>query len=426
VGRPAAGTRDDPETDDRDEQPMSPEPEPRTITISSYEEARDAFRQKHLRQALYDEGEVVMADVLVNLHGDAHRARRRLENRLFRRDTHERYERELFPPIVTETLAPHIAAGRAELVGLSHQLMMNLAASTAGVDRPERSAEETARLYAYLMLFIEGATLAHYTGDRQAKRAEVAAALAAFDEEFLRPSITRRRAALDALESGTLAEDDLPRDVLTVLLRNQDDLELAPDVVLRETCFYLLAGAHTSATAFVRTLHSVFEMARADGGTPADAERARDDLVFLQRCVHETVRLHPSSPVAMRWATEPCTLLSGVGVGPGDKVVIDLMAANRDPQAFGGDADRFDPHRELPPGVAPWGLSFGLGMHACIGQELAAGRDLLEEDGNQLYGLVPVAVQAMLQAGARPDPDDPARLDPTSARGYWASYPVLL
>ena len=135
-------------------------------------------------------GDVVMADVLVNLHGDAHRARRRLENRLFRRDTHERYERSLFPPIVTETLAPHVAAGRAELVGLSHQLMMNLAASTAGVDRPERTAEETSRLYAYLMLFIEGATLAHYTGDRQAKRAEVAAALAAFDEEFLRPSIS--------------------------------------------------------------------------------------------------------------------------------------------------------------------------------------------------------------------------------------------
>ena len=47
-------------------------------------------------------------------------------------------------------------------------------------------------------------------------------------------------------------------------------------------------------------------------------------------------------------------------------------------------------------------------MHACIGQELAAGRDLGEDDGGPLFGLVPVAVQAVLQAGARPDPDDPA------------------
>ena len=389
-------------------------------TLTTYEAARDAFRQKHLRQALYDEGEVVMADVLVNLHGDEHRARRRLENRLFRRDTQERYERHLFPPIVAETLAPHVAAGGAELVSTSHEMMMNLAAFTAGVDRPERSGEETHRLYEYMMRFIEGATLAHYGGDRAAKRAEVADALVAFDEEFLQPSIARRRAALAALAVGEVTEDDLPRDVLTVLLRNEDDLDLAPDVVLRETCFYLLAGAHTSATAFVRTLDHVFRMREV---APADAERAREDLAFLQRCVHETVRLQPSSPVAVRRAVEAVDLLGGRAVAPGDEVVIDLMAANRDPAVFGPTADEFDPHRELAPGVAPWGLSFGLGMHACIGQELAAGSDL-RAGAEPLHGLVPVAVHAVLAAGGRPDPDDPPRLDPTSARGYWAAYPV--
>ena len=398
--------------------------EPNVVTITTYDQARDAYRQKQLRQALYDAGDVVMADVLVNLHGDEHRARRRLENRLFRRETHARYERELFPPIVEETLTPHVDAGDAELVGLSHQMMMNLAAFSSGVDRPEGSAEETLHLYSYMMRFIEGATLAHYTGDRDAKRAEVAAALTAFDAEFLRPSIARRRTALARLDAGEIGEEDLPRDVLTVLLRNQDDLELADDVVLRETCFYLLAGAHTSATAFVRTLHSVFEMTTS---SPADAERARHDLDFLQRCVHETVRLQPSSPVAMRWALDEVVLDGGQRVEPGDKVVIDLMAANRDPAAFGAGADRFDPHRELPAGVAPWGLSFGLGMHACIGQELAAGTDSLgaPTGSDHLHGLVPVAARAVLAAGAAPDPTRPAELDPESARGYWRRYPVV-
>ena len=93
---------------------------PRQLTVDSFLVARDTLRQRHLRQALYDAGDVVMADVLVNLHGSDHRDRRRLENRLFRRDTHERYERELFPPIVSETFAPHALRGRAELVGLSH------------------------------------------------------------------------------------------------------------------------------------------------------------------------------------------------------------------------------------------------------------------------------------------------------------------
>jgi cytochrome P450 len=401
---------------------------PAVITVSTYEGARDAFRQKQLRQALYDEGEVVMADVLVNLHGDAHRARRRLENRLFRRDAHERYEHELFPPIVAATLAPHVEAGSAELVSLSHELMMNLAASTAGVDRPLATAEETHRLYGFLMTFIEGATLAHHTGDRDAKRAEVREALARFDDEFLQPSVARRRSLLARFEAGELEEVDLPHDILTVLLRNTDELQLPDDVVLRETCFYLLAGAHTSATAFVRTLHHLFDLAAS--GEPV----APDDVALLQRCVFETIRLQPSSPIALRWALEDLVLADGRAVAAGDQVVIDLMAANRDRSAFGARAEDFDPRRELPAGVAPWGLSFGLGMHACIGQQLAAGVEAPVGAGeagagasggdDHLVGLVTVALRAVLEAGARPDPDRPAELDPASARGYWAAYPV--
>lgn len=406
------------------EETVSDEPvdRPRVVTITDHEEARQAFRSKVLRQALYDEGDVVMADVLVNLHGAEHRDRRRLENRLFRRDTHARYERDLFPPIVDATLAPHIEAGRAELVSLSHEMMMNLAASTAGVDRPTGTPEETFHLYSYMMRFIEGATLAHHTGDREAKRAEVAEALVAFDDEFLVPSVARRRRLLERVAAGEADEAELPRDVLTVLLRNQDDLELPPDVVLRETCFFLLAGAHTSATAFVRTLDAVFDL-----GDEAVA-RARTDLGFLQRCVHETVRLHPSSPVAMRWALEDVELPSGTRIAAGDKVVIDLVAANTDEAAFGPSARAFDPTRQLPAGVAPWGLSFGLGMHACIGQELAAGLDAMGGaiDDDHLVGLVPLAVQALLAADGRRDPDDPPVLDPQSERGYWTRYPVVL
>ena len=394
------------------------------VTISGYELARETFRHKDLRQALYDDGDVVMADVLVNLHADEHRARRRLENRLFRRDTHAWYERELFPPVVDSTLAPYVADGRAELVSLSHQMMMNLAALTAGVDRPLGTPAETFALYSYLMLFIEGATLAHFAGDKAAKRAEVAAAIEAFDAEFLQPSIARRRAAIAAVLDGTLDESELPRDVLTVLLRNQDSLDLPADVVVRETCFYLLAGAHTSATAFVRTLHNVFEYSARH---PDAADRARDDLEFLQRCTHETIRLQPSSPVALRWAVADIELSDGTRIHRGDKVEIDLHSANREQGVFGADADAFEPDRVLPPGVWRWGLSFGLGMHACIGQDLAAGVDPMGSaaTGDHLYGLVPVAVQAVLAAGGRPDPDHAARVDPNSTRNYWGEYPVV-
>ncbi|MEZ5268430.1 MAG: hypothetical protein R2789_07665 [Microthrixaceae bacterium] len=47
---------------------------------------------------------------------------------------------------------------------------MNLAATTAGIDRPEGTPEESFHLYDYLMLFVEGATLAHHRRSRRPRR----------------------------------------------------------------------------------------------------------------------------------------------------------------------------------------------------------------------------------------------------------------
>ncbi len=399
---------------------------PETIVLTRYADVLEAYRNKDFQQSLYDAGEVVMADVLVTLHGDAHRARRRLENRLFRRDIHVQYERALFPAVIDDTVKPFVAEGRADLVHLGHHLMMNLAALTAGVDRPLGTPDETSRLYRYLMKFIEGATLGHSTRPKAEVEAEVRSALADFDTEFLDPSIARRRALITRLTAGEIAEDELPRDILTVLLRNQDNLALPPDVVTREIAFFLLAGAHTSATAFGRCLHAIWEWI-ADH--PDDESLVTSDRLFVQRCVHETIRLNPSSPTGMRRALVDARLRSGIDIHVGDTVVFDLISANRDPSVFGPDAAEFNPHRQLPEGVGPYGLSFGSGMHACIGQELAAGLvPDLEGDGrfdDHLFGLATVAVQKLFDHGARPDPARPPVMDANTRRPYWASYGVI-
>jgi cytochrome P450 len=388
------------------------------ITITDFEEAKEVYRQKQLRQALYDAGEVVMADVLVNLHAAEHRDRRRLENRLFRRETFELYEHHLFPPIIEETIAPDVAQGHSELVDLGHRMMMNLAALTAGVDRPLGTPDETRRLYRYLMLFIEGATLAHYTGDREAKRAEVAEELHRFDTDFVTPSLERRTAIMEA-------GGELPKDVLSILLANEDSLHLPHDVIVREVAFYLLAGAHTSATAFTRVTHNIFKWLEQH---PEDADLVRTDRLFVQRCTHETIRLQPSSPVGMRRALEDVELKSGRRIPQGARVIIDLLSVNRDKEMFGADADDFNPHRVLADGVPAFGLSFGSGMHACIGQDLAAG--FVTEAGpapdDHLFGLVPEAVQVLFDAGVRPDPDDLPEMDESTTRPYFGRYPVLL
>ena len=395
------------------------------VTVTSFADAQDAYRQKDLRQALYDEGEVVMADVLVNLHGVEHRDRRRVENRSFRRDTFDLYERELFPAVTEQTLAPYLAAGRVDLVHLGHELMLNLAALIAGVDRAQGTAEETARLYDYTMLFIEGATLAHSTLDKTERSQAISEALLAWDEEFLTPSVRRRQAALARLDAGEIGEAELPRDVLTTLLRSAGELHLPHEVIRRETAFLLLAGAHTSATAFVRSIDHILGWIETH---PEDEAKVAGDRLFVQRCIHETVRLNPSSPVGQRWALEDVTLKSGKRIPKGAKLVIDLAAVNRDPDVLGPDAAEFDPYRALPPGVGPFGLSFGGGMHVCIGQDLAAGvvpAADVDPDAH-LYGLVTAAVQRMFNEGVRRDADNPPQPDTHTARPYWGSYPVLL
>ena len=52
------------------------------ITIKEYSSAGKILRQKDLRQALYDAGEVLMEKVLVNLHGNEHKSRRSVESKI--------------------------------------------------------------------------------------------------------------------------------------------------------------------------------------------------------------------------------------------------------------------------------------------------------------------------------------------------------
>jgi cytochrome P450 len=396
------------------------------IVVSSFAEAREVYRQRDLRQGLYDAGAVVMDGVLVNLHGEEHKRRRRIENRTFRRDTFDHYENEMFPGIVEQTLAPHVAAGHADLVHFGHALMLNLAAVTAGVDRRRGDAEETERLHEYVSYFIEGATLVHSMLDRDERSAVIAEQLRRWRIDFLQPSIDRREGLLRQLDAGEIDESELPRDILTALLRHRDVLELDDATLAREVAFFLLAGAHTSATAFVRTIDHLLSWLDRH---PEDTERARDDRLFVQRCVHETIRLNPSSPTGMRRALADITLPSGREIPEGSIVVIDLVQVNRDQGVFGPDAADFDPTRSTPDGVAPFGLSFAAGMHVCIGQDLAGGvvapRGAPEAPDNHLFGLVATAVQRMFQAGVRRDPAHPPKIDETTKRPYWSAYPVL-
>ena len=155
-------------------------------------------------------------------------------------------------------------------------------------------------------------------------------------------------------------------------------------------------------------------------------ERILSDRRLLQRCVHEALRLHPASPVSRR-STEALEL-AGHRLQPGDLVCIHLEAANRDPLIFGDDANDFRPTRDLPRGVRPFGLSFGFGIHACLGRDLDGGvvpnaRTRPEE---MQMGIVALIIEKLLINGARWIEGQPPEPDADTARNNFSVYPIAL
>ncbi|NWJ72622.1 cytochrome P450 [Pseudonocardia sp. ICBG1122] len=390
------------------------------VVLDGYDDVRDALRRRDLEQALYDAGGAVMAGSLITLHGEAHQRRRRAENRLFRRGTFRWWELNLVPGTIETSYATALAEGRSDLVRLGRRTIMYLTGLVAGIDPPSDEAAAD-RLEHLAHVFSAGATAVHSTRDPAELQAEVEQAMREFDDEFLAPARRRRESLIAAVAEGRATEDDLPRDVLTAVLRRRDELGMSDAEIRREVAFYLQAGSHSTANLFTHVMHRIF------GEWHDSAFAARlTELRFVQRCVLETLRLNPASPVAWRRATAEVTLRSGRLLPEGALVELDLRAANADPAVFGADAAGFEPDRDLPDGVPPWGHSFGGGMHACIGMELDGGvHSATSADQEHVYGTVTLMVAALLAAGVRPDPDEPPTEDRSSSRPNFERYPVV-
>lgn len=393
------------------------------VVVSSFEDVKEAFRQRNLQQALYDEGDALMKDVIVSLHGDEHRVRRRVENRLFRRETFRHYEHMQIPQAIDDLLEPHLEIGWVELLALTRRTMLHVGLLVSGIDRSEGTEEESQRIAALLVRLSRASNVAQSLLSKADVVADGQDALREVERDYLVPSAERRRELLTRFDRGEIAEDELPQDVLTTLLRYQDELGLDWEQVAKEVAYFPWVSSHSTANALAHTMEELFDWLTEH---PEDRVHAAEDPVFLQRCVHETVRLHPASPEAWRHCLQDIDLRSGTQLPAGSFVVLDLISANRDRSVFGEDADRFEPRRVVPTGVAPWGHSFGGGVHACIGQELAGGLAYSEGTSHHdhLFGTIVVMVQRLLRHGAAPDPDREATPDYASGRPHYEAFYV--
>lgn len=174
--------------------------------------------------------------------------------------------------------------------------------------------------------------------DRAAEdRAEAAARAFA---DFLRTYIAERRSR---------PADDL---ITHLVAAEEDGQRLSTDEMIA-TCILLLNAGHEA------TVHTLGNGAKTLLQTGTDP-RAHDP----GRLTEEVLRHDPPLHLFTRHAYEDVEV-QGSRLPEGAEVGLLLAAANRDPQAWDGPA-RFDPGRAGPPH-----LSFGAGIHFCVGAPLA-------------------------------------------------------
>jgi cytochrome P450 len=165
-----------------------------------------------------------------------------------------------------------------------------------------------------------------------------------------------------------------PSDDLTTELLNaefEDETGTTRRMTREEVLNFvmLLSGAGNETTTRL-----ISWAAKLLGEHPDQRAALREDRSLMQRAIEEILRYEAPSPVQARWVTRDVEH-HGTTV-PKDSVMVVLNgAANRDERRF-PDPDRFDIRRNDGPH-----LSFGHGIHFCLGAALARleGRIAIDE-----------------------------------------------
>lgn len=118
----------------------------------------------------------------------------------------------------------------------------------------------------------------------------------------------------------------------------------------------LLAGIDTTWSAIGSSLHHL-------ASTPSDLERIRAEPEIMPTAVEELLRAF--APVTMARVVKKSVDFHGCPMKAGEWVLLPFPAANRDPEAF-ERPDEVLLDREVNRHAA-----FGLGMHRCLGSNLA-------------------------------------------------------
>jgi cytochrome P450 len=200
---------------------------------------------------------------------------------------------------------------------------------------------------------------------------------------------------------STHPSDDLMTELLNAQVEEPDGTRrrLERNEVLAYTA--MIAGAGNETTARL-----IGFMGQLLGEHPDQRRELVEDPSLIATAVEETLRYEPPSPVQARYVARDVELY-GQTVAEGSYMLLLNGSANRDESKF-TDPDRYDIHR------TGGHLSFGQGLHFCLGSALA-----------RLEGRI--AFEEVLKRWTtwEVDYDNAIRARTSSVRG-WARLPVKI
>jgi unspecific monooxygenase len=148
-------------------------------------------------------------------------------------------------------------------------------------------------------------------------------------------------------------------DLLSLLIAAQENGERLNEDELVSSCILLLNAGHE---ATVHQTGNAVAAILAEGGDPRRfVATPEDTAATVEECLRFDAPLH----LFTRYAYQDVEIAPGVTIRSGEQVGLLLGMANRDPNAFA------EPDRFLPGRADQKNVSFGAGIHFCIGAPLA-------------------------------------------------------
>jgi cytochrome P450 len=163
--------------------------------------------------------------------------------------------------------------------------------------------------------------------------------------EYLLDLFARRRA-------------DPGNDLISALLAVEESGDVLSEDELLSTCILLIIAGHETTVSLIG--NGVLALLR----NPDEWEKLRAGSVKVSGALDELLRYDAPVQSTVRIALESADIHE-IPVKQGELVMLMLGAANRDPDAF-PEPDRLDLRRD-----SQSHLSFGLGIHFCLGAPLA-------------------------------------------------------